>query len=60
MHTMQDGGHDHTAANGHTGNGYADPYAPVMIKQEGPTMIETLATVGGMLIPLLTQFGHSH
>ncbi|PNS19453.1 Zinc transporter ZIP9-B [Sphaceloma murrayae] len=61
MHTMQDGGHAHSAENGGTENGYADIYQQQTLKQaEGPTLIDTLATVGGMLLPLLTQFGHAH
>ncbi|KAG8624406.1 hypothetical protein KVT40_007473 [Elsinoe batatas] len=61
MHTMQDSGHDHSSENGGTENGYADIYQQQVAKQvEGPTFIDTLATVGGMLLPLLTQFGHAH
>ncbi|KAF4553369.1 Metal homeostasis factor ATX2-like protein [Elsinoe fawcettii] len=61
MHTMQDSNHDHSSENGGTENGYADIYQQQVAKQaEGPTLIDTLATVGGMLLPLLTQFGHAH
>lgn len=60
MHTMQDTGHDHARANGHAQNGYADPYAQTAPKEEGPTLRDTFATVGGMLLPLLTQVGHAH
>lgn len=60
MHTMQEGGHDHDATNGSLSNGYANPYAQQEPKQEGPSLTETLVTVAGMLLPLLTQIGHSH
>ena len=59
MHTMQDTGHDH--GSGHEGaeNGYADIYQQQATKEaDGPTLTDTLATVGGMLLPLLTQLGH--
>ncbi|KAM0349360.1 hypothetical protein ACHAPU_003769 [Fusarium lateritium] len=58
MHAMQeDSGvqtHDHGL------NGYADANASTQRKPKGPQMRDTLATVGGMLVPLLTQFGHHH
>ena len=56
MHAMQeDSSHDHS-----TSNGYADG-ASSQRKQPKPQMRDTLAAVGGMLIPLLTQIGsHSH
>ena len=61
MHTMQDGGHDHAAQTNGEGNGYADIYQQQAAKEEnGPTMVDALATVGGMLLPLLTQVNHSH
>lgn len=58
MHAMQEDnhfqGHDH-----HSGmNGYSDGSS--QRKQSKPQMRDTLATVGGMLLPLLTQFGHHH
>lgn len=64
MHTMQDGGHSHgSSTSGQNGyadtNGY-DGYQGATPRQEGPTLTETLAAVGGMLLPLLTQFGHAH
>nr|POE73296.1 zinc transporter zip9 [Quercus suber] len=68
MHAMQEASadkHDH-AANGHA-DGYAglpagmDMYnASTSPKKEGPELVTTLVTVAGMLIPLLTQFGHGH
>nr|POE79890.1 zinc transporter zip9 [Quercus suber] len=68
MHTMQEAStdkHDHSA------NGNADGYAGLpsgmdmynaspLSKKEGPELVDTLVTVAGMLIPLLTQFGHGH
>jgi len=59
MHAMQEDnnfqGHDH-----HSGmNGYSDG-SQNQRKQSKPQMRDTLATVGGMLLPLLTQFGHHH
>ena len=53
MHAMQeDSGHDHPISNG-----YADGSSSQR-KQTRPQMRDTLAAVGGMLIPLLTQIGH--
>lgn len=55
MHAMQeDSGHDHS-----TSNGYVDGSSSQR-KQPKPQMRDTLAAVGGMLIPLLTQIGHHH
>jgi zinc transporter 9 len=55
MHAMQeDSGHDHS-----TSNGYADGGSSQR-KQPKPQVRDTLAAVGGMLIPLLTQIGHHH
>ncbi|KAI1781430.1 Zinc/iron permease [Hypoxylon cercidicola] len=55
MHAMQEGdspsGHDVGA------NGYADA---AQRKHAHPQMRETLATVIGMFLPILTQFGHHH
>lgn len=53
---MQDDGHH---ADHDTGgmNGFVDPSQR---KSNGPQMRDTLATVGGMLLPLLTQIGHHH
>ncbi|KAK3700574.1 hypothetical protein LTR37_015902 [Vermiconidia calcicola] len=70
MHTMQENGsaHDHGAelgqANGYSGVPMTDLYeetAPMgTAKREGGAFMDTLVTVGGMLLPLLTQFGHGH
>ncbi|KAJ0116407.1 hypothetical protein J7T55_007387 [Diaporthe amygdali] len=58
MHAMQEDSaaqsHEHHSAM----NGYADSGA--QRKPSRPQMRDTLATVGGMLLPLLTQFGHHH
>ncbi|KAK0646658.1 Zinc/iron permease [Cercophora newfieldiana] len=59
MHAMQEdnqpNGHDH-----HQGtNGYQEA-GNTQRKQAKPQMRDTLATVAGMLLPLLTQFGHHH
>ncbi|KAH9903685.1 Zinc/iron permease [Xylariomycetidae sp. FL2044] len=59
MHAMQEGdsstGHD----VGTGANGYADG-SIAQRKHAHPQMRETLATVIGMFLPLLTQFGHHH
>lgn len=64
MHTMQDAGHEHGSDEPVQGNGYADIYQhhqqAVAKDMEGPTIVETFVTVGGMLLPLLTQVGHAH
>ncbi|KAK5663991.1 hypothetical protein OQA88_204 [Cercophora sp. LCS_1] len=57
MHAMNEengNGHDHSSGS----NGYQDGGA--QRKQAKPQMRDTLATVGGMMLPLLTQFGHHH
>ncbi|KAF8853035.1 ZIP metal ion transporter-like protein [Acephala macrosclerotiorum] len=57
MHAMQeDSNHEHSHQSS---NGYADGSSPQRTKPK-PQMKDTLAAVGGMLIPLLTQIGHSH
>lgn len=56
MHAMQESGsHSHDATGS---NGYAE--GPTQRKPDGPSVRDTLATTGGMLLPLLTQFGHHH
>lgn len=58
MHAMQEGdGAGHEPSSGP--NGYADSHT-TQRKQSKPQMRDTLATVVGMLIPMLTQFGHHH
>ncbi len=59
MQAMQEegGGHDHHSL----GNGYTDAATlAAQRKQSRPQMRDTLATIAGMLLPLLTQFGHHH
>ncbi|KUJ07220.1 ZIP metal ion transporter-like protein [Mollisia scopiformis] len=57
MHAMQeDGSHEHSHNNS---NGYTDGGGAPRTKPK-PQMKDTLAAVGGMLIPLLTQIGHHH
>ncbi|KAI1115054.1 Zinc/iron permease [Nemania sp. NC0429] len=58
MHAMQEGespGHD----MGSSVNGYTDGSVSQR-KHAHPQMRETLATMIGMLLPLLTQLGHHH
>lgn len=53
------GGHDHHLSV--LGNGYVDSSTlAAQRKQNRPQMRDTLATIAGMLLPLLTQFGHHH
>jgi zinc transporter 9 len=67
MHAMQEdntpSGHEHhsshSSTNGYT-NGYSESNGASQKKQAKPQMRDTLATVVGMLLPLLTQFGHHH
>jgi zinc transporter 9 len=60
MHAMQEDhasqGHDHHSS----ANGYSEGSGAAQRKQSKPQMRDTLATVVGMLLPLLTQFGHHH
>lgn len=60
MHAMNEDagphGHDHGAG----ANGYTEGVSAGQRKPKGPQMRDTLATVTGMFLPLLTQFGHGH
>ncbi|KAH7313352.1 Zinc/iron permease [Stachybotrys elegans] len=60
MHAMQDDasahGHEHSSSS----NGYAEGGASAQRKVRGPQMRDTMATMVGMMLPLLTQFGHHH
>jgi solute carrier family 39 (zinc transporter), member 9 len=60
MHAMQEGesssGHDAGAG----ANGYQDNNGLGQRKHSNTQLRETLATIAGMLLPLLTQFGHHH
>ncbi|PBP17204.1 ZIP metal ion transporter-like protein [Diplocarpon rosae] len=58
MHAMQEDAPLDSSPHAHFTNGYAD--ASMQRKQPKPQMRDTLAAVGGMLIPLLTQIGHHH
>ena len=63
MHTMQDGGHAEHAGNGYAEvpmNGYGDSGAAPIKSSNEHGVAETFVTVAGMLLPLLTQFGHAH
>ncbi|KAI1373425.1 Zinc/iron permease [Hypoxylon crocopeplum] len=55
MHAMQEG--DSPSGHDISSNGYPDG---AQRKHVHPQMRETLATVIGMFLPLLTQFGHHH
>lgn len=58
MHAMEEGGSsDHDIGAGL--NGYSDGGISQR-KHAHPQMRETLATMIGMLLPLLTQMGHHH
>lgn len=58
MHTMQESSQAHSYEEGH------DVEYAVHISNpshtHAPALVDTLVTVGGMLLPLLTQIGHSH
>ncbi|KAH0544931.1 hypothetical protein FGG08_001011 [Glutinoglossum americanum] len=56
MHTMQE---DSSSRHEPSVNGYANGGGP-QHRKEGPQMRDTAAAVAGMLIPLVTQFGHHH
>ncbi|EHK18761.1 uncharacterized protein TRIVIDRAFT_193860 [Trichoderma virens Gv29-8] len=58
MHAMQEDGSVHSHDHSSGVNGYSDGNSAHQRKSKGPQMRDTLATVVGMLIPLLTQMGH--
>lgn len=68
MHTMQESGsgshsHDESQTNGYVDVPLDDPYAahaPPLAKPQGAAFIDIIVTVAGMLLPLLTQWGHAH
>ncbi|KAL9097381.1 MAG: hypothetical protein Q9165_000276 [Trypethelium subeluteriae] len=63
MHTMQENaGHEHGMAttNGHTDQAVYEPFGRNGHKRAGPSLGDTCWGIFGMLLPLLTQFGHSH
>jgi len=61
MHAMQE---EHGGSQGHERhpslNGYSDNNSAAQKKDSRPQMRDTVATVVGMLLPLLTQFSHHH
>ena len=58
MHAMQeDGNQEHSYSSS---NGYAEGGMGSQRKPQKPQMRDTMAAVGGMLLPLLTQLGHHH
>ncbi|KAF2235840.1 Zinc/iron permease [Viridothelium virens] len=63
MHTMQENaGHEHAMAttNGHADQAVYEPFGRNGHKKAGPSLGDTCWGIFGMLLPLLTQFGHSH
>lgn len=64
MHTMQDGSaHVEHAGDGYAEvpmNGYGESNGAQNKDAGGHGVAETFVTVAGMLLPLLTQFGHAH
>lgn len=60
MHAMQEDAGSYGQDHSHGLNGYGEGSAAHQRKPKGPQMRDTLATVVGMLLPLLTQFGHHH
>lgn len=63
MHTMQEedsGGHEYGQGDGR-GNGYIDGGMGRDTRhEEGKSLRLVLAAVAGMLLPLITQVGHTH
>ncbi|KAI0480119.1 Zinc/iron permease [Xylariaceae sp. FL0804] len=60
MHAMQEGDLPSSHDIGSGANGYAEGSSLAQRKHNHPQMRETLATIIGMLLPLLIQFGHHH
>lgn len=58
MQAMQEDGGAHGHDHGSGMNGYADGSSAHQRKSKGPQMRDTLATVVGMMIPLVAQLGH--
>lgn len=59
MHAMQEensAGHDHSPSS----NGYAEGSGSSHKRQGKLQMRDTVMTVVGFLLPLLTRFGHHH
>lgn len=60
MHAMQEDSSSHNPEGPSGANGYPDAMPTSQRKPKGPEIRDTFATVAGMLLPLLTQFGHHH
>ncbi|KAG6022989.1 hypothetical protein E4U41_002114 [Claviceps citrina] len=60
MHVMQEESSSHHHDGPSAANGYSDGTSLSQRKAKGPGIRDTLATVAGMLLPLLTQLGHHH
>ncbi|KAF4510379.1 hypothetical protein G6O67_002269 [Ophiocordyceps sinensis] len=58
MHAMEENGGSQNYEHGPGANGYIEGASANQRKPRGPQMRDTLATVAGMFLPLLTQFGH--
>ena len=62
MHTMQDDDHSNNMSEDGQSNGYID--SSHLRERPTPTDGRSLglvfAAVGGMLLPLITQIGHTH
>ncbi|GKT43853.1 zinc transporter zipt-7.1 [Colletotrichum spaethianum] len=59
MHAMQEDSSSPKHEHGSGMNGYSEGGGVQRVQQQ-PQMRDTFATVAGMLLPLLTQFGHHH
>lgn len=59
MHAMEENG-SHSHDQGPAANGYMEAGTANQRKAQGPALRDTLATTVGMVLPLLTQFGHHH
>ncbi|RYP85292.1 hypothetical protein DL769_001023 [Monosporascus sp. CRB-8-3] len=60
MHAMQEGDSPSSHDLSTSANGYAESNSMAQRKHPPPQIRDTLAAILGMLLPLLTQFGHSH
>ncbi|RYP67488.1 hypothetical protein DL771_007219 [Monosporascus sp. 5C6A] len=60
MHAMQEGDSPSSHDLSTSANGYAESNSMPQRKHPPPQIRDTLATIIGMLLPLLAQFGHSH
>ncbi|KAG5997498.1 hypothetical protein E4U54_002358 [Claviceps lovelessii] len=60
MHVMQEDSSSQYYDGANGANGYSDGPLILQRKAKGPDIRDTLATVAGMMLPLLTQIGHAH